>query len=181
MIRAFVALFGLLASLALAEAAGVRGPTDLNLYGTPSEGRWAPFNADLPPCDDPGVLGTVTSRFNQTENEYWGGVHAIGGYERVREIGFRADGLSYMPRRFCVARAFVFDPKAPPEFRKPHTVVYTVVANAGMIGMFWGVEWCVVGFDRMRAYAPDCYVLKPILERWIGEYKHPEYGFTARY
>jgi len=184
MIRAFAALFALLGSLLAAEAAGVRGPTDLNLYGTPSEGRWAPFFADLPLCDDPKVLYDLAARFHQTESEYWGGVNAIGAFERVREIGFRANGLSYIPRRYCVARAFVYDPKAPPELnelKKQHTVVYSIGANEGMIGIFWGVEWCVVGFDRMLAYAPDCYVLRPILDRWIGEYKHPEYGLKARY
>jgi len=181
MIRAFIALLALLGSLTLAAAAGVPGPTDLDMYDTPSEGRWAPFYADLPLCDDPSVLSTITSRFDQTENEYWGGVYSIGGYERVRDIGFRANGLAYIPRRYCVARALVFDPKAPPQLRKQHTVVYSIGASEGIIGIFWGVEWCVVGFDRMLAYAPDCYALRPILERWIGEYKHPEYGIKARY
>ena len=181
MIRGIVAWLAVLISVSLASAAGVKGPTDLNLYGTPAEGRWAPFFADLPSCDDPSVLSTITSRFDQTENEYWGGVYAMGGFERVREIGFRAAGLSYIPRRYCVARAFVIDPKASPELRKLRTIVYSVGANEGIIGIPWGVEWCVVGFDPMRAYAPDCYALRPILERWIGEYKHPEYGVKARY
>jgi|SRR5271166_3270821 len=181
MIRGIVALLALLISVSLAGAAGVRGPAELNLYDAPAEARWAPLYADLPLCDDPHVLYDIAARFHQTENEYWGGVYAIGGYERVRDIGFRVNGLSYIPRRYCVARAFVVDPKAPPELKKPHTVVYAIGANEGIIGQPWGVEWCVVGFDRMLAYAPDCYVLRPILERWIGEYKHPEYGIKARY
>ena len=180
MIRAIVALLALF-WVSSAVAAGVRGPAELNLYDTPAEARWAPFYADLPPCDDTRVLYDIAARFHQTENEYWGGVYAIGGYDRVRDIGFRADGLSFIPRRYCVARAFVVDPKAPPELKKPHTVVYSIGANVGIIGQPSGVEWCVVGFDRMRAFAPDCYALRPILERWIGEYKHPEYGIRARY
>ena len=30
-----------------------------------------------------------------------------------------------------------------------------------MIGMFWGVEWCVVGLDRNWAYNPACKMAKP--------------------
>src|SRR5262249_55645426 len=110
------------------------------------------------------------------------GNNAIGGYDRVREIGFRAAGLSYIPRRYCVARAAVIDPRVQDPRQKHAAVIYTVVANAGIIGILWGVEWCVVGFDRNHAYEPDCAVLKPVLERWIGEYKHAaEYGLRARF
>ena len=30
-----------------------------------------------------------------------------------------------------------------------------------MIGMFWGVEWCVVGLDRNWAYNPACKMAQP--------------------
>jgi hypothetical protein len=45
-----------------------------------------------------------------------------------------------------------------------------------------GVDWCVVGLDRERAYALDCDVLRPILERCIGEFKAvgESYGLKAR-
>ncbi len=81
------------------------GPAPITQYETPAEARWAPFSSQLPTCDDASVLSTVSGRFAQTENTYWGGQHAIDGFERVREIGFRANGLSYIPRRYCVARA----------------------------------------------------------------------------
>jgi hypothetical protein len=100
----------------------------------------------------------------------------------VREIGFRANGLSYIPRRYCVARAQLDDPRAADDRQKMRTAVYSIAANAGIIGLGWGVEWCVVGFDRNHAYAPDCDVLRPIIERWIGQYKWlADYGLKARY
>ena len=136
----------------------------------------------LPACDDASVLSTVSGRFSQTENTYWGGQHAIDGFERVKEIGFRSNGLAYIPRRYCVARAMMDDPRAtPPIERRPTTVVYDVTADAGIIGFNWGVEWCVVGFDREHAYEPACDVLRPILERWIGDSKAVGYGLKARY
>ncbi len=178
------AIFGLLLLVALPSAAWAQsGPADNSLYGTPSEARWSPFSAVLPTCDDPGVLSTITGRFAQTENTFWGGNHAIAGFDGVREIGFRANGLSYIPRRYCVARATMDDPQLPADDRRRmRTAVYSIAANAGIIGWSWGVEWCVVGLDREHAYAPDCDVLRPIIERSIGQYKWlADYGLKARY
>ncbi len=183
MVRAIMVLLALLGWLSPAHAQS-GGPADITLYETPSEAGWAPFFGNLPKCDDTWVLDTILNRFAETENTYWGGVHAIGGWEKMREIGFRSNGLAYIPRRYCVARALMVNPRtATPDPTKVRTVVYAVTANAGIIGTIWGVEWCVVGLDRMRAYAPDCYVLRPILERWIGEYKAVGdlYGLKARY
>jgi hypothetical protein len=183
MLRAIFGFLALVGSLSAACA----GPAELSLYGTPAEARWAPFHSTLPACDDSGVLSTITGRFAETENTYWGGVHAIESYDRVREIGFRSNGLSYIPRRYCIARALMIDPQVPPDdrARRERTVVYSVVAAGGIIGWTWGVEWCVVGLDRMHAYAPDCYVLKPIIERRIGELRQMSwleaYGLKARY
>ena len=102
----------------------------------------------------------------------------------MREIGFRANGLSYIPRRYCVARAAMADPPRrrgrPAKACGPWSIPSW--PTPGIFGLDWGVEWCVVGLDRSHAYAPDCDVLKPILERWIGEYKPPPiYGLKARY
>ena len=179
------AIFGLLLLVGLASGASAQsGPAEDSMYGTPAEARWAPFFATLPKCDDAGVLSTISGRFAQTENTFWGGEHAIAGFEGVREIGFRANGLAYMPRRYCVARALMDDPRAPTDdrMRRKRTTVYSIAADAGIIGLGWGVEWCVVGLDREHAYAPDCYVLRPIIERWIGQYKWlADYGLKARY
>ena len=83
--------------------------------------------------------------------------------------------------RPLIGRAVMDNPRAnPPVERKPTTVVYAVTANAGIIGNTWGVEGCVAGFDREHAYEPDCAVLRPILERWLGETKSAEYGLKAR-
>lgn len=180
MLRALIGWLAVFGAVSAAEAQS--GPLPITQYETPSEARWAPFSSNLPTCDDASVLSTISGRFSQAENTYWGGVNAIAGFERVKEIGFRANGLGYIPRRYCVARAIVDDPRTtPPVERKPTTVVYSVTANAGIIGFSWGVEWCVVGFDREHAYEPACDVLRPILERWLGETKSAEYGLKARY
>ena len=179
MLRAITGLLALAGAVAVAHAAG--GPQPITQYEDPVEARWAPFSANLPVCDDPAVLSTITSRFGETENTYWGGRYGIDGIEQVREIGFRANGLAYLPRRYCVARAAIVDPIPPnPKPSTPHTVVYNVTAALGVIGFTWGVEWCVVGFDREHAYEPACAALRPILERWLGEPKGASW-LRARY
>ena len=170
--RAIVVLLAFLLLPALARAGG--GPAELNQYDVPSEARWAPFYANMPGCDNSGVLSTVSGRFGQTQQKFWNSQLAIGGFDRVREIGFRANGLAYIPRRYCIARAAMSD-------SKERTVIYNVVSAFGIIGMTWGVEWCVVGLDPNFAYAPACSTLRPIIEREIGQYKWlGEYGLKAR-
>ncbi len=178
------AIFGLALLLGLASSAYAQsGPAEDSLYGTPSEGRWAPFFAVMPACDDPRVLGVISDRFSQSETIFWNGEHGIAGYQRVREIGFRAEGLSYIPRRYCIARAVMAVPPQAPAYVKPErTVIYTVASNADLIGQSIDIAWCVVGLDREHAYEPDCAVLKPIIERSIGQYKWlTAYGIKARY
>ena len=158
-----------------------------SIYGTPAEARWAPFLANLANVPPATTRRAVDGhgRFGDTENTYWGGVHAIAGFDRVREIGFRANGVDYIPRRYCVGRALIVDPRLAVPERKARTVVYSIGAAEGIIGWSWGVEWCVVGLDREHAYAPDCAVLRPIIERWIGVLRqvnwYGEYGLKARY
>jgi hypothetical protein len=171
--RAVFGLIALFIFVPLAHAGG--GPAQLNLYDTPAEARWAPFFDDMPACDDSGVLSTISGRFAGTQREFWNSNLAIAGFERVREVGFRSDGLSYIPRRYCVARAAMTD-------QRQRTVAYAIATQTGIIGNTWGVEWCVVGIDPTLAYAPDCEVIRPILEREIGKAKWlAEYGVKRGY
>jgi hypothetical protein len=168
------AIFGLFALLLLNTAARAGGPAELNQYDVPAEARWAPFSANMPTCDDGGVLSTISGRFGQTQREFWNSQLAISGFDRVREIGFRASGLAYIPRRYCIARVAMSD-------SKERTVIYNVGSDFGIMGMTWGVEWCVVGLDPNFAYAPACSTLRPVIEREIGHYKWlGEYGLNAR-
>ena len=44
---------------------------------------------------------------------------------------------------------------------RKHRVNYWIGEDTGMIGMTWGVEWCVVGLDRNWAYNPRCKMARP--------------------
>ena len=128
----------------------------------PAEDRYRPFAAELPACDDTIVLWRVTSDFAYKESRYWNSEMRIDAVEKIQEIGYRSNGLGYIPRRYCVGAAKMSD-------NKVHKVVYSIVQSGGFVGLTFGVESCVVGFDRNLAFAPACGVLRPILDRQSGE------------
>jgi hypothetical protein len=147
---AFIALFAL---TAWARADG---------FITPAEKRWAPYTGSLPTCDDSSVLSWITVSFSDKELQYWNSPLQIAGYDRIREIGLRSNGVAYIPRRYCVARATLND-------GRKHLVVYQVQEDQGFASFGDGVEWCVIGLDRNLAYAPACSALRPYLTRFLGE------------
>jgi hypothetical protein len=128
----------------------------------PAEQRHFSYTGNIPVCDDPGVLERVGTRFAQKESEYWNSTLQIDKFDRVKEISLRGNGVAYIPRRYCIARAYLND-------SQERTVIYDIQESLGIIGMGYGVEWCVVGLDRNSAYAPACSVLRPYAERFLGE------------
>lgn len=120
----------------------------------PAERQYIPYNADLPACDDPAALERLQTRFHEQESQFWKTGLEILGFDEVREIGYRANGLDYIPRRYCRARAYMND-----EIWRP--VSFSIIKDAGLIGAQDDVEWCVEGLDRMDAYAPSCKMARP--------------------
>ena len=120
----------------------------------PAEQRVRPFTADLPACDNAGVLGTITSHFAQKESLYWNSKLEIAAYDHIRESGFRSNGKDYIPRRYCIARATLNNDRK-------HAVTYWIGERTGIIGWSHGVEWCIAGLDRNNAFAPGCRAARP--------------------
>jgi hypothetical protein len=120
----------------------------------PAEDRFIPWRGSLPACDDPAVFDRIRSRFFEREAEFWKSGLAIAGFDHVREIGFRSNGLDYIPRRYCVGRAIMNDSKL-------REVSYSIDEALGIIGFGFEVEWCVAGLDRLNAFAPYCKMARP--------------------
>jgi len=118
-----------------------------------AENRIIPMYGNLPACEDPAVLGEISSWFNSREAKFWGPLQAVA-YDKVRPIGFRPLGDDFIPRRFCTARMALNDGTL-------HRVDYSVRENLGFLGLTWNVNWCVSGLDRHRTYAPDCKMARP--------------------
>ncbi|MBA4268740.1 MAG: hypothetical protein C0447_04840 [Methylobacterium sp.] len=149
LLRTALASLAVLTAAASAEASGRRmvHPADR------AENRTVPLTGALPACDDPAVLGQITSWFNSREAKFWGPLQAVA-YDRIRPIGFRPLGDDFIPRRFCTGRMALNDGTL-------HRVDYSVRENLGLFGWTWNVNWCVSGLDRHRSYAPDCKMARP--------------------
>jgi hypothetical protein len=121
----------------------------------PAERRYSPYDGVLPACDDPAVAQRISWNFRQREDEFWDSGLEILGFGEVRETGYKTNGLDYIPRRYCRARAWLNDQ------RKPHQVFYAISEDLGIIGIGFGIEWCIVGLDRNDAFAPNCKMARP--------------------
>lgn len=112
------------------------------------------YDGVLPPCDYPDALEKIAKRFNRKEGEYWNSDLTILNFSKVRETAFRPWAAQTIPRRFCSGIVEVSD-------GRKHTIHYSIAEDTGMIGAYWGVEWCVVGLDRNWAYNPACKMARP--------------------
>jgi hypothetical protein len=112
------------------------------------------YDGNLPPCDGWWVLEKVSSRFGQKESNFWTSDLRIVEIDHVRETSFRPGPPNTIPRRFCSAIALVSDGVKRP-------VHYSISEDTGMIGVSWGIEWCVEGLDRNWAYNPRCKMARP--------------------
>ena len=130
-------------------------------YADPAEQRFSRYYGNVYECDAGAVLDRIQSVFRTTQNAYWKQDLQITGFDRVRELSYRGNGAEYIPRRYCIARGHFSDDSV-------HTVIYDVEEAQGIIGIGDGVEWCVVGLDRLFAYSPACSSLRPYAERSLG-------------
>jgi hypothetical protein len=112
------------------------------------------YDAQLPTCEEPAALSAIAARFAEKEGTFWASPLTLQGFGQVRELAFRPWARDTIPRRFCSARVLVSDGR--------HTVVYySIGEDLGFASATWGVDWCVVGYDRNLAYAPRCKMARP--------------------
>ena len=108
----------------------------------------------VPLCDEHGPLDKIMSRFGTKEYRFWNSDLQIVGFEQIREVAWEPWSSGTIPRRFCTASVVVSDGKR-------HQINYSIIEDGGMIGVGYGVEWCVVGLDRNWAYNPSCRWARP--------------------
>jgi len=112
------------------------------------------YDGVVPACDDPSALAKISWNFAQKEQEFWNSNLAISDFSRVRETAFRPWARDLIPRRFCSARVLLSNGLSRP-------VYYWIGEDTGWLGVGWGVQWCVVGYDRNWAYNPACKMAQP--------------------
>ena len=112
------------------------------------------YDAVIPPCESGWALSKIQGRFATKEGRFWNSDLTIVEFGQVRQVAFRPWAEGTVPRRFCSGKVLISDGRWRP-------VHYSIIEDAGMIGMKWGVEWCVVGLDRNWAYNPNCKMARP--------------------
>lgn len=112
------------------------------------------YDRVMPSCDYAPALDRIISHFGTKESRFWNSELRIVGIEDIRETAELPWAAQSIPRRFCNGTALVNDGTR-------HQIVYSIGEDTGMIGMDWGVNFCVVGLDRNWAYNPNCRAARP--------------------
>ena len=140
--------FALLGALGAAPAAAANW-LEMNFYLSGPR-----YDGVLPPCDYGEALNKIARRFGKKEDRFWNSDLEIVSFEGIRETAFRPWAAHTIPRRFCSAIVQISDGRKAP-------IHYSIAEDTGMIGAYWGVDWCVVGLDRNWAYNPACKMAQP--------------------
>jgi len=118
---------------------------------------WLPgpeYFRDMPACDFRPALDRIIGNFLTKETRFWNSELKIVGIENIRETAELAWAAQSIPRRFCSGTALISDGAR-------HPIYYSIGEDTGMIGMDFGVNFCVVGLDRNWAYGPACRAARP--------------------
>jgi hypothetical protein len=112
------------------------------------------YSRDMPACDYPAALDRIIANFHTKEYRFWNSELAIVGVENIREIDTMPWAAQSIPRRYCSGTAVISD-------GAKHPIYYSIGEDTGIIGMDWGVNFCVAGLDRNWAYNPNCRSARP--------------------
>src|SRR5689334_12654584 len=75
----------------------------------PAERRDHSYDAALPSCQDPSVLGQISSDFSTRESRFWNSSLTIVNFDRLAEVAWRPWGLDYIPHRYCTGTVITSD------------------------------------------------------------------------
>ncbi len=112
------------------------------------------YDRVIPACDYQPALDRIIDRFGTKERRFWNSDLRIVGFDHIRETALLPWAAQSIPRRFCRASVRISDGLR-------HPIYYALGEDTGMIGMSFGVDFCVVGLDRNWAYNPACRAARP--------------------
>ena len=112
------------------------------------------YDRTMPACDYAPALDRIITNFHIKEARFWASGLRIVGFENIRETAALVWAAQSIPRRFCSGTAVISDGLR-------HPIYYSIAEDTGMIGMDWGVNFCVEGLDRNDAYGPACRAARP--------------------
>jgi hypothetical protein len=112
------------------------------------------YTRDIPTCEYHPALDRIITNFRTKEFRFWNSELRIVGFENIEEISTMPWAAQSIPRRFCRGMAVIND-------NSKHPIFYSIAEDTGMIGMDWGVNFCVQGLDRSDAYGAGCRAAQP--------------------
>ena len=112
------------------------------------------YDQVLPPCNYRAALDRIIGDFQIKEARFWNSRLQIVGIENIQQTALLPWAAQSIPHRFCSGTAVINDGAR-------HAIFYSIVEDTGMIGIDWGVNFCVVGLDRNFAYGPACRAARP--------------------
>jgi hypothetical protein len=112
------------------------------------------YDQVLPPCDYRAALDRIIGDFQIKEARFWNSRLQIVGIENIQQTALLPWAAQSIPRRFCSGTAVINDGAR-------HAIFYSIAEDTGIIGIDWGVNFCVVGLDRNLAYGPGCRAARP--------------------
>jgi hypothetical protein len=112
------------------------------------------YDRNMPACEYPPALDRIIANFRTKEFRFWNSELRIVGIENIHETAELPWAAQSIPRRFCSGTAVINDGSR-------HRLVYSIGEDTGMIGMSWGVNFCVADLDRNWAYRPECRAAGP--------------------
>ena len=151
-VRAFRQIVGTALALALSGAivpARAANWLEKNIYLSGPR-----YERTLPACDYPAALDRIIANFRTKEFGFWNSGLRIVGVENIRELDTQAWAAQSIPRRFCSGIAVINDGAR-------HPIYYSIAEDTGMIGMDFGVNFCVADLDHNWAYSPACRAARP--------------------
>ena len=152
-----MARLGRMAAAALVAALGVTAASQPYAANIFEKNFWLPgplYSRNLPACDYPGALNRIIANFHTKEIRFWNSELRIVGIEDIRETAMMPWAAQSIPRRYCSGTALINDGAR-------HPLWYSIAEDTGIIGVSWGVNFCVDGLDRNDAYSPACRAAKP--------------------
>ena len=112
------------------------------------------YDRAMPACDFPGALDRIIANFHTKELRFWNSELRIVGVENIHEVATMPWAAQSIPRRFCSGTAVINDGAR-------HPIYYSIGEDTGIIGMDYGVNFCVAGLDRNWAYDAGCRAAQP--------------------
>lgn len=143
---------GRIMRLALALVLSVASASQLRAAGFFEMNFWLSgprYSGNVPACDYPKALDRIIENFSSKESRFWNSRLKIVGIENIQQTSDLPWAAQAIPRRFCSGTAVINDGER-------HAIYYSIAEDTGLIGLDWGVEFCVVGLDRNFAYEPAC-------------------------